>query len=397
MIPDFLAFIFLIGGFQGIMLTIALTRIPNRPPGFAYLIALIGLVSFDLLGQLIYWQALYREWPHLLGITNFAPASFGPLFYLYVVSLLRPGAHLGYRKLWMFIPFVLCYAVNFPIYFLSGPEKIAMVDSIPELGIPTTIAIGSTIQLTSPLFVIAAMFRLWRDRHIGIRSAWLDWVLIMAVFQVLIWILVVINLVSPLRVMFNGAPYVLVSLMLYVLGYKALFATRARVAEPNAAEPQLAGDDEISKVSGEDSKKSDHPNVSSTPNNAEESAKYGNQRLDEDTMQQLWGQLRETLLKDRLYTQPNLKIADLASRSGYALHLVSQVINSTQQRNFNDVVNAMRIEEARRLLSEHPTLSVQAVMETAGFQAKSTFNTLFKSATGATPSQYRKDKTRTDT
>lgn len=375
MISDFLAFVFLIGGIQGIMLTVALARIPNRPPALIYLIILIGLVSFDLLGQLIYWQALYRQWPHLLGLFSFLPASYGPLFYLYVNSLLRPGSHWEHKNLWMFIPLASAYLVNMPIFLMSGSEKIAMVEDIPIRGMPITIMIGSVIQLSSFFFVLASMVRLWRNRHIGIRTAWLDWVLIMAAFQVIIWCLVIVNLFVPFLAI-NGAPYVVVSAMLYVLGYQSLFSTRSRGISPKLE--SAPAQHVVSTIEHSD------------PEASTSSEKYGNQRLDDDTMAQLWNQLESILLKERLYTQPNLRVADLAARSGFALHLVSQVINSTQQRNFNDLINAMRIDEACRLLKNHPELSVQSVMESAGFQAKSTFNTLFKQSTGTTPSQYRK-------
>lgn len=373
MISDMLALIFLIGGLQGVMLTVALTRIPNAPPALIYLIILIGLVSFDLLGQLIYWQSLYREWPHLLGVFSFLPASYGPLFYLYVRTLIRPGSQWKQRNLWMFTPFVTCYLVNLPILLASAEDKIAMVDNIPVNGMPVTLIIGSVIQLSSFFFVLASLVNLWTNRHIGIRSQWLDWVMIMAIFQVIIWCLVIINLVFPFRVLINGAPYLMVSLMLYVLGYKALFASRGK---PEVLDFGNSTDDVDWQASFE--------------SNSGDSDKYGNQRLDTNTMAQLWLELEGLLITDRLYTQPNLKIADLAVRSGFAVHLVSQVINSTQQRNFNDVVNSMRLKEACRLLSLQPRLPIQTIMEMAGFQAKSTFNTLFKQATGQTPSQYRK-------
>lgn len=376
MISDLLAFIFLIGGIQGLMLTIALVKIPNRSPALTYLILLIGLVSFDLLGQLIYWESLYREWPHLLGVFSFLPASYGPLFYLYVKSLLRPGSRWEFKSLWMFIPLVSCYLVNLPILIASGEQKIAMVDNIATTGMPVSLVLASVIQLSSFFFVLAAIVRLWQDRHIGVRSPWLDWVLIMAVFQVVIWCLVIITLISPFGTLINGAPYLMVSAMLYVLGYKSLFSTRAKVAQPMVTSPsdnqpitsEQAGLAETRSVEG----------------------KYGNQRLDDETLEQLWRQLRDLLLSDRLYTQPNLKVADLANRSGLSTHLVSQVINGTQQQNFNELINDLRVKEACRLLREFPRLSIQAVMETSGFQAKSTFNTLFKQTTGQTPSQYKK-------
>jgi len=382
MLSDTLALIFFVGGLQGLMLTFALGRLNRQHPALRYLTLLIGLVSVDLIGQLVYWQELYRQWPHLLGVNSFLPASYGPLFYLYVRKLLRPGSQLRGQDGLLFVPFVVCYALNIDVFLMSGPQKIAFVEHVASTGMPLSLAISNLIMLSSAGFVVAALVRLWRDRHIGIRSSWLDWVLIMGLFQILIWIVVVINLLLPLNLLFNGAPYLLVSLMLYVLGYKALFSSRPK-ADPLAGEPP-AQTPAVSQIDD----RTPAP-VAPEPEKTDD-VKYGNQRLDPETQAALWADLEKLLVGERLYTRPDLRVADLADLSGLPPYLVSQVINDSQGISFSELVNNLRLQEACRLLREDTRMPVQAVMEASGFQAKSTFNTLFKQFAGTTPSAYRK-------
>jgi len=357
MIPDITAFIFLIGGLQGLMLTSALMPMAKQHSAHKYLIILIGLLSLDTLSQLLYWGGLHKIAPHLLGLTMFFPAFYGPLFYLYVNQLLRPATLWRWKIVLLFLAPIISYGINLHIFLMPGAEKAALVETIQLGDMPITFVIGTLVMLSSFGFVIAAIVRMRHDRKIGIRSQWIDWVWIMSIFQLVIWVFVLLNLFTPFKL--NGAPYMLVSLMIYVLGYKALFSARTK------PEAELA-------------------------QSLTEKEKYGDHRLDTDLQTQIWVQLEQQLKGERLFTNPELRIADLASKTGFQTHLVSQVINDCRSQNFNELINELRIDESKRLLLAEPSMSVQAVMEASGFQAKSTFNTLFKQAVGQTPSAFRK-------
>lgn len=93
---------------------------------------------------------------------------------------------------------------------------------------------------------------------------------------------------------------------------------------------------------------------------------------------------------ERLYREPELKVADLARHVGSAPHRVSRVINQVLgARNFNHWVNSYRIEQACRLLRSHPRRSVLDVSLEAGFASLGPFNRAFKAAMGCTPTEWR--------
>lgn len=93
---------------------------------------------------------------------------------------------------------------------------------------------------------------------------------------------------------------------------------------------------------------------------------------------------------DRLYRQPELKVAELAEHIGSREHRVSRAIRQVLGApNFSQWVNRYRIEHACRLLREQPRRSVLDISLDAGFGSLGPFNRAFKAATGCTPSAWR--------
>ena len=61
------------------------------------------------------------------------------------------------------------------------------------------------------------------------------------------------------------------------------------------------------------------------------------------------------------------------------------------KKNFYDLINGYRVEEAKRLLldSKNMNYTILSVGFEAGFNSKTTFNTVFKKFTGLAPTDYR--------
>jgi AraC-like DNA-binding protein len=95
--------------------------------------------------------------------------------------------------------------------------------------------------------------------------------------------------------------------------------------------------------------------------------------------------------QEKIYCETDLTLQDLARRLHSSTHQVSQVINEGMKKNFYDLVNGYRVAEAKRLLLDPKTrnYTIISVGHDAGFNSKTTFNTVFKKFTGLTPSDYR--------
>jgi AraC-like DNA-binding protein len=94
------------------------------------------------------------------------------------------------------------------------------------------------------------------------------------------------------------------------------------------------------------------------------------------------------------WLKPELTLTELAKRLRIAPALLSRVINSGCEQNFNDFVNAYRVREAQRLLADprFAHYSLVGVALESGFNSRSTFNRVFKKVTGQAPSELARPK-----
>lgn len=90
------------------------------------------------------------------------------------------------------------------------------------------------------------------------------------------------------------------------------------------------------------------------------------------------------------YVQPGLTIAELADKLQTNRTYLSKYINATYGTSFRDWITGLRIHYAKRLLTEHPQLTVADISERSGFMSPSHFIWLFKEKTGRTPVRWRK-------
>ncbi len=93
---------------------------------------------------------------------------------------------------------------------------------------------------------------------------------------------------------------------------------------------------------------------------------------------------------EKPYLDCNLKYSDLAAKLGISVRYLSRVLNEELGQSFNDFVNAYRIKEvqAQLLNKENGEYTLLAIALDAGFNSKTSFNRIFKSHTGMTPTQF---------
>jgi AraC-like DNA-binding protein len=116
--------------------------------------------------------------------------------------------------------------------------------------------------------------------------------------------------------------------------------------------------------------------------------------LANDKIGEMASQILQVMERDKLYMEAELTLQDLANRLQCPSHQVSLAINEGLNKNFYDVINGYRVEEAKRLLIDpkNQNFTILSVAFDAGFNSKTTFNTVFKKFTGLTPSEYRQQK-----
>ncbi|MBY0052509.1 AraC family transcriptional regulator [Brevibacillus agri] len=93
------------------------------------------------------------------------------------------------------------------------------------------------------------------------------------------------------------------------------------------------------------------------------------------------------------YTDPALRLEDVARHVDRSPAYFSTLFAQKQGSSFRQVLTAMRVKEAQRLLLE-TALSVQEVAERSGFVNANYFSKIFKEKTGTTPRLLRNQKKR---
>jgi len=101
--------------------------------------------------------------------------------------------------------------------------------------------------------------------------------------------------------------------------------------------------------------------------------------------------LKQKLIEQQLFLEPKLTLEAVANEIGMSKSHLSRIFNKELKKSFSDYINELRVNKAQSYL-ENPDFSnytLLAIGLEAGFNSKTTFNTVFKKFTNMTPSQYR--------
>ena len=102
-------------------------------------------------------------------------------------------------------------------------------------------------------------------------------------------------------------------------------------------------------------------------------------------------QLIKYMEEKKPYLDVDLSIHIVSEELEIPRHYLTQVINGMLGKNFYNFINEYRIEEVKKLLADeaYSKYTLTSIAFEAGFNSKSSFNSVFKTATGMTPSQFK--------
>lgn len=114
--------------------------------------------------------------------------------------------------------------------------------------------------------------------------------------------------------------------------------------------------------------------------------------INEDLRKQLEVKIAEIFGDAAFIYNPDASLEGMVKITNSNTTYISQIINEKYDKNFNTILNELRIKEARRLLTDrnYSNYTIEAIAMKVGFKSKTTFNPIFKKFTGITPSQYQK-------
>lgn len=100
--------------------------------------------------------------------------------------------------------------------------------------------------------------------------------------------------------------------------------------------------------------------------------------------------LEEWMEKEKPYCNPDFKLVDLQNVVPMNRTYLSQFIHSEYGCSFYLFVNRYRVEEAKRLMTEHPEMRMADVSSSCGFSSPSVFSRTFTTIAGQSPSEWGK-------
>lgn len=119
--------------------------------------------------------------------------------------------------------------------------------------------------------------------------------------------------------------------------------------------------------------------------------KYDRVHLDEEECEQVVQRMRKYIEETKAYTNPDLKMSDLAEYLHLSSSRLSQVFSLFLKENYYEFINQYRLEEFKCLVTagEGSKYTLTALSEKCGFKKSSFFST-FRKVEGMTPTEYMK-------
>ena len=336
----------------------------------------------------------------------FVPAVLAlcPLFYLYVKSLTNENFSFDGRKLLHFLPALIFFMINTPVFLMLTPEqsKWFIKYGFAETGSGQIVKLCTYIYYlwNFGVFALQIVFYLYlvikeilqhkkkiREVFSNLQKKKLNW---------LIWctglffaLLVINNTLLQtdavdaiiVRIAYNIAMIVITAF----LGFAGLRQIDIYDEIKVADMAHTDGDSHKVKDQGRDEIQR-QTNVAERSNN-----KYVASALSEEEKKKIVDVLENIMQTKKLFLNPELKITDVASEVLFPRKQISQAMNEKLSNNFYNFINRYRIEEAKRLLEDtkYSKFSIEGIAHQSGFNSRSSFYTAFRNETGVTPSQFR--------
>ena len=375
-----LEIVFLLAAIQGAMLSFLLfLKKTNRHANRVLSVAIISL-SLDLLYNYSFLTELYKTYPVIFGATFAFPFIYGPIFYIYTKIVTGVETQFRMKQLIHFIPFIIVHLYVSPYYLLSHQEKLLKINYYINTIQEDFIVIGFLKSLHGLVYTYFSLklIKEFNNKLVhsfsNLEKKKLDWLRLLIVGSMIIWIIVALIFISDqIFVIEFGIPdsviYSAISILIYAIGYGALNQPEVINLTSERIESEIKNEEPESV-----------------------SVKYERSALSPEEREEISSRLLKLMEEKHVYTNREITLSQLAEELRITNHNLSEVINTTFNKNFYDFINYYRVEEFKRRIKnpDYNNYSLIAVAFESGFSSKSSFNSIFKKHTNTTPSEFRK-------
>lgn len=344
-------------------------RVGNILLASFFLVLLLNIVD----GLLSYY-GFYVQYPAVAHLEDGFVFLLGPILYFYTQSVIFRDFQFRRKDALHVLPFFVVTVGYLAFYHFQTAEYQRMIQaSIMKQTLPRAFYISMLVIYGHVVAYIFFAFKDLRDYQDEIKKQfssiskinlnWLMFLLGSVVAVLLISFIYTFLPVAGLSHYFETA---------FTVAFVALFAFVNEIVLRAMKQPEIFAGISI---------------LDKTPTADAQVSAFNDQLSDSLVMA-----LHQKMESDKFFLNPDLSLNALAT----ALHItpkkLSQLLNEKFQQNFFDYINTYRIREAQNILEKNtdPKLTVLEVMYQCGFNSKSSFNTIFKSKTGITPSAYKR-------
>lgn len=374
--------LYLVGIVITLFLCLLLFTKKNKSEADKILAAWLLFIVVHLALYYLHKMGKYSEFPYLLGFEIPLPLVHSPFLYLYTTSLINQTKNTAFRPI-HFLPFVAAYFMFFEFLSSSLQNKIFVYEH-NGIGYENLMFFFNwTIILQGIIYIILSFLKLKKYRE-NIPNEFsntdkinLNWLLYLILGICFIWLAIIFGN--------DESIFSVVTIFVIFIGYfgikqVGIFTNKERQTW-NVILDKLQNE-EITTL----------PDILIIEEQIDtpEKVKYEKSKIRIEEINAIHQSLIVLMSNEKLYTNPELTLSDLAKKIQVHPNTLSQVINSVEQKNFYDYINHQRIEEFKRIafLPENQKLTLLSLAFECGFNSKTSFNRNFKKATNLSPSEY---------
>ncbi|KUY30502.1 helix-turn-helix domain-containing protein [Elizabethkingia ursingii] len=329
------------------------------------------IIGIHLIFFVLFYSGQFSNFPYLLGLDIPVPLIHGPMLYLYILYLTGRQPN-RYNWLLHFAPAIITYIYLINFFILTSQEKVYIYEygttayRIFRKIIKVVIISSGILYVILSILAVRQYKKQISDLYSNTEKINLNWSYYLITGIALIWIAVILK--NEILI------FTLVSLFIIVAAYFGI----SRVGILEFA-----------------SKQSDITEEKQTEHNDEIVAvKYQKTFAGEDAIQDIYKKLTYQMEHEKLYKDPELNLNHVAALLGIQPNILSQTINSVENKNSYDYINRQRIEEFKRIvvLPENQKFTILSLAFESGFNSKTSFNRNFKKYMDSSPREFIKSQ-----
>jgi AraC-like DNA-binding protein len=309
----------------------------------------------------------------------FVAFTYGPLLYLYVKFMTNPGRKFNWLAMIHFIPFVVFLIVS--VIFRELPLLKDLRNFFtPDRFISLRIVYSTSFLLSVSVYSILAFIEIGRHQRklkdlVSYTSGLitLNWLKVLSISYYMSFL--VLFILGGLEIFGDFIPF---DPYFVVFGFITIFSFAYSFYA--IQQPVIFGQ-EVRIIDEE--------------GNGKGTEKYIKSGLKDKQAEVYLIKLISVMDTEKPYLNRNLSIQDLSKLTGIPRHHITQVLNENHGKNFFTFINEYRVKEVISRFGDprNNNFTILAVAFDAGFNSKTTFNSIFKNQTGKTPSEYREQST----